>query len=224
LDILRDFLAQKGLAASPELQQLDAAILAAQRAHTAATRSFWAPDVGLSMGLEQVFNRGGEGSTIDSPPAPDDTFWNVGVFLSLPIFEGGARIAETRRTTQETYRLQRDREATAYRVERNVRSAVYDVAASRLAIELQRRAAAAARENLALVADNYTLGRAILVELIDAQTNVFNAELGVADALNDYLLDVMRVERAVGQFMFFVSAADREAWIQELEQFSRERQ
>jgi outer membrane protein len=175
------------------------------------------------MGLEQVFNRGGEGSTI-TPSEPDDTFWNVGVFLSLPILEGGARIAESRRTTQETYLHQRDRDATAYRVERNVRSAVFDVAASRLAIELQGRAAAAARENLALVADNYTLGRAILVELIDAQTNVFNAELGVADAVNDYLLDLMRVERAVGQFMFFVSAEDREAWIQELEQFSSERQ
>ncbi len=223
LDILRDFMAQKGLAASPELQQLDAAVLAAERAHTAATRSFWAPDVGLSMGLEQVFSRGGEGSPIASPPAPDDTFWNVGVFLSLPILEGGARIAETRRTTQETYRLKRDHEATAYRVERNVRSTVFDVAASRLAINFQRRAAAAARENLTLVADNYTQGRAILVELIDAQTTVFNAETGVADAVNDYLLDLMRVERAVGQFMFFVSAADREAWIQELEQFASER-
>ena len=224
LDILRDFLARKGLDGSPELQQLDAAILAAERAHTAATRSFWAPDVGLTFGLEQVFSRSGEGSTVGRPPELDDTFWNVGVFLSLPIFEGGARIAETRRTTQETYRLQRDREATADRVERNVRSAVYDMAASRLAIKLQRSAAAAARENLALVADNYTLGRVILVELIDAQSNLFNAELGVADAVNDYLADVMRVERAVGQFMFFVSAEDREAWIQELEQFSRERQ
>ena len=171
-----------------------------------------------------MFSRGGEGSSIESSLLPDDTSWNVGVFLALPLFEGAARFAETRRTTQETYRLQRDREAMAYRVERNVRSAVFDMAASRLAIELQRRAAEAARENLTLVADNYTLGRAILVELIDAQTTVFNAELGVADAVNDYLLDLMRVERSVGQFMFFVSAADREAWIQELEQFSTERQ
>jgi outer membrane protein TolC len=224
LDILRDFLARKGLDASPELQQLDAAILAAERAHTAATRSFWAPDVGLTFGLEQVFSRSGEGSTVGRPPELDDTFWNVGLFLSLPILEGGARIAETSRTTQETYRLQREREGTAYRVERAVRSAVYDMAGSRLAVDLQRSAAAAAQENLTLVADNYTQGRAILVELLDAQTNFFNSEMGVADAVNDYLLDLMRVERAVGQFIFFISAEDREAWIQELEQFSRERQ
>ncbi|MCK5363970.1 MAG: TolC family protein, partial [Gammaproteobacteria bacterium] len=113
LDILRDFLVQKGLAASPELQQFDAAILAAERAHTAANRSFWAPDIGLTAGVDHVFSRGGEGSTIDSPQAPDDTYWEVGVFLRLPLLEGGARFAETRRTTEETYRLMRDREATA---------------------------------------------------------------------------------------------------------------
>ena len=223
LDILRDFLVQMGLTGSPELQQFDAAILAAERAHTAANRSFWSPDIGLTAGLDHVFSRGGEGSDIASPPAPDDTGWNVGIFLRLPLLEGGARFAETRRTTQETYQFMRDREATALRVERNVRSTVYEVAASRLAITLLRRAAAAARSNLAVVADNYTLGRVSLVDLIDAQTNTFNADLGAAEAVNDYLLDLMRVERAVGQFMFFVSAEDREAWIQELERFSSER-
>ena len=109
------------------------------------------------------------------------------------------------------------------RIDRNVRSAVYDLASSRLAVDLLSRAAFAARNNLDLVADNYTLGRVSLVDLIDAQTNAFNADLGVADAVNDYLLDLMRVERAVGQFMFFVSAEDREAWIQELESFSEDR-
>jgi outer membrane protein TolC len=222
LDILRDFLVQKGLAASPELQQFDAAILAAERAHTAATRSFWAPDVGLTAGLDHVFSRGGEGSTIP-PTEPDDTSWNVGVFLRLPLLEGGARLAETRRATQETRQLTREREGTAQRIDRNVRSAVYDLASSRLAVDLLSRAAVAARNNLDLVADNYTLGRVSLVDLIDAQTNAFNADLGVADAVNDYLLDLMRVERAVGQFMFFVSAEDREAWIQELESFSEDR-
>ena len=81
----------------------------------------------------------------------------------------------------------------------------------------------AARNNLDLVADTYTQGRVSLVDLIDAQTNALNADLGAADAVNDYLLDLMRVERAMGQFMFFVSAEDREVWIQELEQFASQR-
>jgi outer membrane protein TolC len=223
LNVLRNFLVDKGLAWSPEVQQFDSAILAAERAHTAATRSFWSPDIGLTANVDHVISRSGAGSSLDDPLAPDDTAWNLGIFVSLPLYQGGARSAESRRTTQETYRLERDREATAQRIEQNVRSATFEVAASRLAVDLARKAADAADRNLVLVADNYTLGRVSLVDLIDAQTNALNTNLAAADAVNDYLLDLMRVERAVGRFMFFISPEDREVWIQELEEYARER-
>ncbi len=222
LDLLQSFLVEMGLAWSPELQQFDASILAAERSHTAAKRSFWSPDIGLTSNVGHVISRGGEGSEMDDPMLPGDTSWNVGVVLSLPLFEGGARSAESRRTTQETYRLRRDREGTADRIEQNVRNATYLMAASRLAINLARKSAEAAGRNLDLVADNYTVGRVSLVDLIDAQTNALNARLAAADAVNDYLLDLMTVERAVGKFMFFVSAEDREAWISDLEQYASE--
>jgi len=214
---------QKGLEGSPELQQFDASILATEREHSAATRSFWAPEIGLTGGVNHVFSRSGEGSNTSDPLAPDDTFWNVGVFVSLPLFEGAARFAETRRTTKDTYRLMRGRQATAQRIEQNVRNSVFQVAASRLAIDLSRTAAKAARLNLELVADNYTMGRVSLVDLLDAQTNSLNADLDAIDAINDYLIDLMLVERAVGQFTFFVPEEQRAAWIQELEEFDRQR-
>jgi outer membrane protein TolC len=223
LEVLRDFLVQKGLEGSPELQQFDASILATEREHSAATRSFWVPDIGLTGGVNHVFSRSGEGSNTIDPLAPDDTFWNVGMFVSLPLFEGAARFAETRRTTQDTYRLMRGRQATAQRIEQNVRNSVFQVAASRLAIDLGRTAAEAARLNLELVADNYTMGRVSLVDLLDAQTNSLNADLAAIDAINDYLIDLMLVERAVGQFTFFVPEEQRAAWIQELEEFDRQR-
>ena len=222
LGVLQGFLVEKGLAWSPELQQFDASILAAERARTAAKRRFWAPDIGLSGGVGNVLSRGGEGSAPGDPLRPHDTSWNVGVFAALSLYEGGARSAQTRRATQETYRLRRDREATAQRIEQNVRNATFEVAASRLAVDLARKSAEAADRNLDLVADNYTVGRVDIVDLIDAQTNALTSHLAVVDAVNDYLLDLMRVERAVGRFMFFVSAEDREAWIQELEQYERE--
>jgi outer membrane protein len=224
LEILRDFLAQKGLVGSPELQQFDAQILAAERSHSAATRSFWRPDIGLQGSVGHVFSRGGEGAPTPDPDASSaDTFWNVGVFLSLPLLEGGARIAETHRATQETYRLIRAREAAAQRVDRDVREAVFLVASSRLTIDLARKAAEAGRLNLALVADNYTLGMVSLVDLLDAQTNSLNTDLAAANAVNDYLIDLMRTERAVGQFTFFVPEEERGAWIEELESYDRER-
>lgn len=224
LSALREFLVQKGLSLSPELQQLDASILAVEREHTLATRSFWIPEVGLAGGLEQVFSRGGAGSDMSNPALPDDTSWSVGVYVSLPLLEGGSRFAETRRTTQETFRLRRARESAAQYIEQNVRSSVFQTAASRLAIGLARQAAEAASANLDLVADNYTLGLVGLVELLDAQTNALNADLAAADAVNSFLLDLMRLERAVGQFTFFVPEAERGSWIAELEAFEQTRQ
>jgi outer membrane protein len=223
LNVLRDFLVGKGLVGSPEMQQLDALILAAEREHTAATRSFWAPDIGFSADLTQVLSRGGEGASSSDPLAPDNTFWNVGVYLSLPLYEGGARKAETQRTSEESYRLLRDRQATAQRIEQRIRDSVFQVAASRLTIDLSRSAAEAARLNLEIVADNYTVGLVSLIDLLDAQTNALNTDLAAIDAINDYLLALMQVERAVGQFTFFVPEEQRAAFSDELEEFAGQR-
>lgn len=223
LRILRDFLTEKGLVGAPELLQFDAAIKAQERAHTAATRSFWSPTIGLSGSLDHAFSRSGTGSDMSAAYLPDDTDWRVSIYATLPLFEGAGRFAETRRTTQETLRLQRDRYAAAERIEREVRSSVFKAASGRMAIDLSRQASEAARLNLEIVADNYTLGRALLVDLIDAQTNSLNTDLAAADAVYLYLLDLMRVERAVGQFTFFVEADERSVWVDELEAFAASR-
>jgi len=223
LEILRDFLVQQGLMGSPELQQFDALILASEREHTLSNRSFWAPDIELAGGLNHIFARGGEGGEDIGLGEPSDTSWNVGVFLSLPIFEGGSRFAETKRTTEETFRLQRSRQASAQRIEQDVRNAVFQAASSRLAIGLARKSAEAARLNLEIVADNYTVGQVSLVDLLDAQTNSLNTDLAAIDAVNNYLVDLMRVERAIGKFTFFVPQEEREAWIDALEGYAAQR-
>ena len=220
--ILRDFLTSKGLGLAPELLQFDASIKAQQRAHTAAKRSFWSPTVGLSGGLDHAFGRGGAGADM-SATGMDDTDWRASLFLTLPLFEGGARFAETKLTSEEIYRLQRDRDAAAQRIEQGVRSTVYQATASYLTITLSRRASAAAARNLELVADNYTLGRTLLVDLIDAQTNALITELAAADAVYRHLQDLMQVERAVGRFTFFTEDAARQAWVDELEAFAARR-
>ena len=221
--VLRDFLTRKGLTAAPELLQFDASIKAQKRIHTSATRSFWSPTIGLTGSLDHAFDRSGAGSDLPAAGMADDTDWSMSVFLSLPLFEGGGRFAETRRSTQETYRLERARRAAAERIERDVRSAVFQATTSRLSINLSRQAAEAARLNLELVTDNYTLGRALLIDLIDAQTNALNTELAAADAVYLYLLDLMQVERAVGRFTFFTEAEAQTAWLDELEAFAADR-
>jgi outer membrane protein TolC len=60
-----------------------------------------------------------------------------------------------------------------------------------------------------------------IIELLDAQNAAFVAELTAANALYEFMVDLMEVERAVGRFGVFVTAEDREAYIRRLETFAR---
>lgn len=224
----RDFMVAEGLQTAPELQQLDAAIAAERRALTAARRAFWVPDLSLQAGVTQLLHEDGEG--VDSPfsgihglpvsiPEADDTSWSVGLKLSLPLFSGGARWADLYRSERKLEQLQLERRALAGRLEQRIRSALQDSRASHAGIRLSRQGAEAARRNLELVTDAYSRGVVSILELLDAQNAALSADQAAANAVYDFLLDLMAVERAVGRFDFFTSSEEREQWFRKLEHF-----
>jgi outer membrane protein TolC len=225
----RDFMVAQGLRASPELKRLDAAIAARQRARTAARRAFWVPDLSLRAGVTQLLGEEGEG--VDSPfrqlkglipvdiPEADDTSWNVALKLSLPLFAGGARWAEVIQTDRQLERLHLERSALAARLEQRIRSALQNSRASHAGIRLSRQGARAAGKNMELVTDAYSRGVVSILELLDAQNAALAAEQSAANAVYDFLLDLMNVQRSVGQFDFFLGASEREAWFRRLDRF-----
>ncbi|MEZ4485085.1 MAG: TolC family protein [Syntrophotaleaceae bacterium] len=201
----RDFMVGAGLAEVPELQRLDQAIAAGQRLHLAARRSFWAPEVSLQAGIGQHLYEGGAGVEssfsdvlpIDIPES-NDTDWNVGLNLTLPLFTGGARRAELQRSSENLARLRTERQALAGRIEQRIRSALQLAQASHAGIRLSRQGASAARKNLDLVTDAYSRGLVSIIELIDAQNASLVADRVAANAVYDYFVDLMEVQRAVG--------------------------
>jgi outer membrane protein TolC len=223
----RDFMVREGLKNSPELQRLDAAIAAQQRARTAARRAFWVPEVSLQAGITQLLGEEGEG--VDSPfsrlkgllpvdiPEANDTSWNMGLRLSLPLFSGGSRWADMQQAQRQLEQLQLERKALAARLEQRIRSSLQKSRASHTGIRLSREGAQAAGKNLELVKDAYSRGVVSILELLDAQNAALTAEQAAANAVFDFLLDLMAVQRSVGQFDFFLSPDDREQWFQRLE-------
>ena len=73
--------------------------------------------------------------------------------------------------------------------------------ASFLGIRLADQAAQAAAGNLDLVEDAYARGVASLLDLLDAQTAAFNAEELAANALYDYLIDLLETKRAASAIL-----------------------
>ena len=224
-DIFRDFMTGEALRAAPELQQIDAAIRAQDRALVAASRAFWTPTVSFTGDVSAV-KTGGAGTSLDlgfAPPGglarPNAVNWTMNVFASLPLFQGGARRAERARTSVRLEELRLTRRSAAQRVEQRIRSALHAAGASYAGIELSEASADAARRSLALVTDAYEQGAASILDLLDAQNQALVAQEVAASAGFDYLIDFMNVQRAVGQFDFFTAPGDYQAFLERLRLF-----
>ena len=228
--VLRDFMAQEALRASPELRQLDAFIAAQQRVLTGTRRALWAPTIALSGQLSQILGRGGAGdpssSAVELPfsfPAPGNNSWSVGLSASLPLMTGGFRVSERQRALHDLEQLSIERRATAERIEQRTRSAMHATRASFAALELTRVAAVAARRNFELVQDAYAQGVADIIDLLDAQNAALVSDLGAATAVYDYLLDLVNVERSVARFNLFASDVEARDFLRRLADFNAQR-
>lgn len=224
--LFRGFQVEEGLKASPELRRVDALIAAQERRVLNAQRSFWLPDVTLESEVNQSYARGGSGqgppsalSSLGAGLSQDNTQWSVGIGLSFPLFEGGAKDATQLRTSEELRQLRLEREATVGRVEERIRSALFQVGSSHPSIRLSRQAAEAARKNLGLVRDQYSRGTVDITKLLDAQNAALAANETAANAVYVFLIDLVNIQRAVGQFDYFMYAEEREAWFQRLQAF-----
>jgi len=76
--------------------------------------------------------------------------------------------------------------------------------------------AEAGDRNYELVSDAYAGGTASITALLDAQSAALSSSRSAANAINNFLLDLMRVERAMGTFGVLEPPDQREAFLQRL--------
>lgn len=224
--VLRDFIVQEGLTSSPELRQIDATIRAQERLVRAAQRAYWAPTVGIQATLDEVLSRGGIGSDrgdagIPGFPIPlaDDTSWSIGLSASLPLYAGGSRRAELRQAEEELTQLNLQLDAVAERIATRIRVGMQLARGSFLGIGLSEQASTAASKSLELVSDSYARGAVSILDLLDAQNAALNADQLYTNAIYDFFVDLMEVERAANRFDFFLTPEERSLWFDRLEDF-----
>ncbi len=203
------FYIDRALRQAPELEQLNAQIVAKQRDLTSQKRSYWLPDFSISGGYTNNLGQSGQGS---GPTAGENlNDWSVGVQATLPLFSGGLRRANVSRAGFELRQLESLRFSTEERVEERTRSQLHAARAAYAQIDLSAVAAEASLKNYNLVSDAYARGTVNVIELLDAQDTSLGASAASAESLFNFLTVIMQLQRAVGGFDYLLPPDERNA-------------
>ena len=205
------FAAREAMKFRPELHFFDSAIKAKERLKVAAKREIWLPTFSVDWNVEHYFAQDGSGRRDHAPL--DDTDWTIGVFARIPLFEGGRQVAKANRLEEELSKLRIDKNSLIDAITQNVLSAINKTRASYPSISLTRDAEEAAKKNLDLVTDAYIHGIKNIIDLLDAQNQYLNARLDAANAVYNFLIDFMGVQRAMGEFFIFMPDDMKLEWL-----------
>ena len=221
-ETFQDFQVLEAQNRSPELKQLEALRAAREREVVSARRRYFVPEVSLSGSGGSVINRSGVGSQLTGTGL-DDESWTVSLGASWPLFTSGALKSRLNKARFASKQVSLQYEVVKEQIESRVRVALHRASGSYPALELSADAARAARENLDLVTDAYTEGAVSVTDLIDAQNAALTAELRSAEARYAYLLDLVEILRASGDFSLLLDPSAAEGWFQRVEAFFAER-
>lgn len=222
----RYFMVEEALRESPELAQLDALIQAQKIKVAASKRAFFMPDISFQANLSHSLHRKETANPLaaivppgTTLPTQPDTGWNAALNFRIPIYSGGSRKTTLEMDRYSQDQLENQREQAKLQIELRIRAGMQDIATAVVGIQLRQDAANAARENLELVSDAYSKGVVNLINLLDAQNAALVAQLAASNAIYDYFLALMRFQRATGNFDYFLSQAEREAFYERLDTF-----
>lgn len=221
--VFRDFEVEEGIKAAPELRRLDALIAAQERTVTNAQRAFWLPEIAIQgAGFQQYAQGGGGAGSLTIPMGPvgfaqtQNNFYVATIGLTFPLFQGGNKTATSLKAREELHQLRFERSSVAQQVEERVRTSLYQTGASFPSIRLSQKAAESDRKTLDLVVDQYSRGTVDIIKLLNSQHAALIANQAAANAVYEFLIDLAKVQRAVGQMSFFRSSEERAAWLERL--------
>jgi outer membrane protein len=210
-----DFLVEEAKNNAPELKSLDYDIAAIGRQIKLNTGGRFLPTLALQGQYNNNFNRWGVGVNPDA----QGKNYNVGVSLSIPIVDQNRRNINRQIANIQQDQLDINKSNSQLAIETNVNNVVLAIINEVSNIELSTVSEVAAKEALELTQASYSNGAVTVVQLIDAQNNYLTASLSRFNAVYNYLLTSLRLERFIGYYFLMHTQPENEAFIQKFSTF-----
>ncbi|WP_205527078.1 TolC family protein [Hanstruepera ponticola] len=209
-----DFLIEEALNNSPELKFLDYNLIATERSEKLFGPGRFLPTVALQGQYNHVFSRSGAGSTFPVfIPTPPDGYYNVGVSLSMPIFNQNKQNINKQIATIQKEQIQFSTDNVKLQIEKNINDTVLEIINQVTNIELSIVFEETAKEVLELTQTSYENGAVNIIQLLDAQNNYLQAQLASSNATYNYLIAMLTLERYIGNFFLLESTDERNAFL-----------
>ena len=202
MDETLEKLMELGLQNSSEIKEIENYMEAAERRLKEANRNFYSPEVALTADYNYYMDRMGSGSIYSDPTGSDPRkeAWTVGIEVSIPLLEGGERIAKRNTATEQLEKLTIQKEDVENSVKQNIRASLTELVTAKITVETSKDARVAADKTLKLVTDSYSRGEVSITELLDSQNVAIQAKETESASKYDYYTKLMRTERAVGAY------------------------
>jgi len=181
---------RKAYAQRPDLMSEETELQALDRLVDSAKAQHW-PQIDLRAGY-------GNRWAADSTGISDDT-GSVGVALTLPIFEGGRIDATIRREKSRLNAAQQRARALKLRIQQEVKSAASTVDSTLARIQTTEKSIEQAQESLRIETQKYELGKGAIVDVLDSQAALLEAQTNYYQVLADYNIAVARWKLATGE-------------------------
>jgi outer membrane protein len=189
--------------ASPSLRQLRLAVDVA-KLETEKARAGHMPTVGLSASLSDTHTRLTGDARVGSsivpfgPNSGTGMTTNIGVTVTVPLFSGWSIQNRIKETLSLEEKSQSDLDAGRRNVAQGTRSAFYGVRSLRAQVSALEAAESSSKLALESTQLGYKVGVRVNLDVLNAQTQLFQAQRDLAKARYDVVVNSLKLRQAAG--------------------------
>jgi outer membrane protein len=139
-----------------------------------------------------------DGEQVVGSNVVDGTTTSLALTATIPLFAGGSNYAKAKQAAARSTEASANLDLQQRTVKNNIRSLYRKVQTDVLTVKARNRATVSSRSALEATETGYQVGTRNIVEVLNAQRNLFSAQRDYANARYDYIIDLLNLKFFAG--------------------------